>query len=183
MGFWAQKANSGGPAGLLQALCPAPSHWGPASPRRPHTYRHMLWHRGSLCIYPNPRPHTNDSLTYASARGRLLTSFSAGKQLALGVAGPEPHPRGGISRWRGPAETSAGAGPKVHDLDQDTEFTALCVARAVDEVIPVPAPKSIHPSPRWNRAWVRPSSASFLILIGSAFGQLCILHVNAGVSG
>lgn len=112
-----------------------------------------------------------------------MTSFSAGKQLALGVAGPEPHPRGGISRWRGPAEASAGAGPKVHDLDQDPEFTALCVARAVDEVIPMPAPELIHPSPEWSLAQVSPLSASLLILIGSAFGQLSILRMNAGVSG
>lgn len=123
---------------VCSGLCVLPQlTGGPASPQRPHTYSHMLWHRGSLCIYPNPRPHRNDSPTYASARGRLLTSFSASKQLAVGVAGPEPHPRGGISRWRGPAEASAGVGPKVHDLDQDTEFTALCMARAVDEVIPM----------------------------------------------
>lgn len=143
----------------------------------------MLWQRGSFCIYPNPRPHTNDSPTYASARGRLFTIFSAGKQLAPGVAGPEPYLQGGISRQRGPAEASADAGPKVHSLDQDPEFTALCVARAVDEVIPVPALESVHPSPGWSLAQVSPSSASLLILIGSAFGQLSILRINAGVSG
>lgn len=71
----------------------------------------------------------------------------------------------------------------MHDLDQDPEFTALCVARAVDEVIPMPAPELIHPSPEWSLARVSPSSASLLILIGSAFGQLSILRMNAGVSG
>ena len=156
---------------VCSGLCVLPQlTGGPASPQRPHTYSHMLWHRGSLCIYPNPRPHRNDSPTYASARGRLLTSFSASKQLAVGVAGPEPHPRGGISRWRGPAEASAGVGPKVHDLDQDRVHCSLR-GQGCGRGDPNAAPKSIHPSPRWSLARVSPSSTSLLILTGSAFGQ------------
>ncbi|KAM7227434.1 hypothetical protein CapIbe_021131 [Capra ibex] len=44
-------------------------------------------------------------------------------------------------------------------LDQDPEFTAVCTARAADEVIPVPALESVHPSPRWSLAQLAAFSA------------------------
>lgn len=143
----------------------------------------MFWQRGSLCIYPNPQPHTNDSPTYASPEGgclpaSLLVSSSLWVWLVQSPAckGASPD-RGGLQKRQ------QVRGPHMNGLDQNPEFTAVCMARAVDEVIPVPALESVHPSPRWSLAQVSPSSTSLLNVIGSAFGQLSILRMNAGGSG
>lgn len=75
----------------------------------------------------------------------------------------------------------ASQGPQGLGLDQDPGVTILCVAGAVDKMLPCPP---------WNQSILPleprpadPSSASLLILTCAAFAQLSILCMKAGVSG